>query len=134
MIERTNVWGTLTKILRFSMWAMRNIHVAPFPLPEVIEAGVRLAEVGLRLGVAGASLRERRAGLGQRGARLAELLVELGRVDLGQHLAGRDGSADIDVALADVAVGAGVDRGLLDRLDVARQHEIDRPVRPPRRP
>ncbi len=38
VIERTNVWGTLTKILRFSTWAMRNIHGAPFPLPEVIKA------------------------------------------------------------------------------------------------
>src|SRR5207245_1823974 len=32
------------------------------------------------------------------------------------------------VALADVAAGTRVDRRLLDRLDVARQHEVDRPI------
>src|SRR5436309_607092 len=196
-IERTKVWGTLTKTRRSSTWASRNIHVAPLPLPDVIRAprsmpravmipakgastrwkdwsatsrctlaslaatlaraalelaeavggapgealvrlrllepGARLVQVRLRLREARAGLRETRARLGEGGACLAQLLVELRRVDLGEHLAGRDAVADVDDALADVAVGAGVDRGLLDRLDVARQHEVDRPVRPPRR-
>ena len=100
---------------------------------RLLEASARLVQVRLRLREARARLRETRARLRQRRASLAELLIELGRVDLGQRLAGRDAIADVGVAFADVAVGASVDRGFLDRLDVARQHEVDQPVRASRR-
>ena len=95
---------------------------------RLIEARAGLVQSRLRLDEARPSLRQARARLGERRAGLAELLVQLGRVNLGQDLARRHAIADVDVALADVAAGAGVNRRLLDRLDVARQHEVDRPV------
>ena len=94
---------------------------------RLLEAGARLLQSGLRLREVGLSLRQARARLGERRARLAQFLVELRRVDLGQHLAGRDAIPDVDEALADVAARARVHRRLLDRLDVARQQEIARP-------
>src|SRR5206468_6938739 len=56
---------------------------------RLLEPGARLVQVRLRLREARAGLRETRARLGEGGACLAQLLVELRRVDLGEHLAGR---------------------------------------------
>ena len=65
-------------------------------------------------------------GLGarQRGPGLSELLVEIGRVDRGQHLAGLHGGADILVPALQIAVDARIDRGLGIGLDIAGQYEF----------
>ncbi len=50
-------------------------------------------------------------GGGQVGAGLQHLLVEVGRVDVGQHLAGLHLGADVDVPALQIAADPGVDRG-----------------------
>ena len=53
------------------------------------------------------------------GLGLANLLVEFGRFDFGQRLAGADAIADIHHAALDVAVGARQNGSFGNRLDVA---------------
>ena len=58
------------------------------------------------------------------GVGLQDLLIEFRGLDFGHDLAGFHAIADIDVALANVAGGAGQDGGLGDCLNVARKHEL----------
>src|SRR6185312_8105676 len=60
---------------------------------------------------------------GELRARLADLRVELRRVDLGEQLAFLDLVADVDEPAADVAARARIQLGLLERLDRAGQLE-----------
>jgi hypothetical protein len=57
------------------------------------------------------------------GARLRELLVELGRVELRQQLPGGDAAADVDREAPHIARAAGVQARLRRRGDGGRQHE-----------
>ena len=50
-------------------------------------------------------LLQRGFGLLERGLGLRDLMIELGRRDLGQKLACLDAVADIDIALVDIAAG-----------------------------
>jgi len=66
---------------------------------------------GQRLPALGADLRELGIGLGdaQGGARLHELLIEIGRVDFGEHVAGLHLAADVVLPAFQVARDARVD-------------------------
>jgi hypothetical protein len=66
-----------------------------------------------------------RVGGRQRRARGDELLIDVRRIDLGQQLSGADMVADVDVPVAQITVGPGVDRSLRPGFEPARQH--DRP-------
>ena len=60
----------------------------------------------------------------QLGARLIQLLVDFGRLDLGEEIALADMLADIEVPFFKVAVGARVDGCIGKRLHVAGKREI----------
>jgi hypothetical protein len=60
----------------------------------------------------------------QLGTRLVQLLVDLGRFDLGQKVALVHVRADVEVPLLQVAVGARVDGRIGKRLYVAGKREI----------
>ena len=64
-------------------------------------------------------------GAGQRRLGLQELLVEVGRLDLGQQLAGLHVRADIDMPGLEVAADAGIDRRAGIGLEPARQVKRD---------
>ena len=58
------------------------------------------------------------------GVGLQDLLIEFRGFDFGHHLSGLHAVADIDVALADVAGGAGQDRGFGDGLNISGKDEL----------
>ena len=60
---------------------------------------------------------------GQIGPGLGQLLVEFGRVDVGQHLARLHLGADVLVPGLEIAADPGVDLGVVEGLDVAGQHQ-----------
>ena len=60
----------------------------------------------------------------QVGARLEQLLIDLGRVDLGEHLPGLHLRSDVGVARLQVAGGPREDRGVGEGLDVAGQRDF----------
>ena len=64
----------------------------------------------------------------QVGAGLPQLLVQLGRLDLGEELPLLDARADVDVQLLEVAAGPRVDRRVGEGPRVAGQHELVRGV------
>src|SRR5207249_3499169 len=61
---------------------------------------------------------------GQRGLGLIQLLIELWGVDLRKDLPGHNPIPDVHETALEVAVGPGVDRSFLDRLDGARKREL----------
>jgi hypothetical protein len=72
------------------------------------------------------ALRELAVGLAreQIGLGLVELVVDVGRVELGQELALLHRRADIGVPALHIAAGAGIDRRLEIRLHIAGQHHL----------
>ncbi len=70
--------------------------------------------------------REIRLRLVERGARLADLLVELRRLDFGEHVARLHRGADVGDDAFHVAIHARVERRLLRCLDAAREDELGR--------
>ena len=79
------------------------------PLPAHV-GGARQLVVGLR-----------RAEVG---LRLVQLLIDLGSLDVGQELALFHAGPDVGVPDLQVAVGACVDRGLVEGLYIAGQHQL----------
>jgi hypothetical protein len=87
-----------------------------------VHVGLGLIDHGFRLEESGLQLPRLRLGLGQ-------LLVEVGGGDPHQDVALADAAADVDPALGDVARGAGVEGRLGEGIGLARQGDLDRPVR-----
>jgi hypothetical protein len=58
------------------------------------------------------------------GPGLGQLLVDLGRVDLGQEFSGLHVAADVVGPAHQVAAGAGVDRRILERQQRSGQHQV----------
>jgi len=63
-------------------------------------------------------------GRGQIGARLLELVVDLGGLDLGQELPGFDSCTDVHQPALEIAVGARIDRRVDVGLDAAWQDQL----------
>ncbi len=86
---------------------------------------LRRDEVGgdQRLAPVQGCFRQPGAGLlaGEVGAGLQELLVEVGRLDLGDHLACLDAGAHVDAPAFEIAGDAREDRGAVIGLEAARQ-------------
>ena len=80
--------------------------------------------VGAALLQRGFGLLHAALGLIDGGVCLQDLLIEFRRFDLGHHLAGLHAIADIDVAFADVAGGAGQHGRFGDRLNISGKHEL----------
>ncbi len=66
----------------------------------------------------------------QIGAGLRELLIDFGRVDLGQQIALLHTGADIEIPALQVSVRARVNRRFNIRLDICRQEPIRRTAPP----
>ncbi len=58
------------------------------------------------------------------GARLLQLLIHFGRIDLHQQLTLGDAGSQVRCPAPDEAAGAGEDRGVGEGLDVALQHDL----------
>ncbi len=71
--------------------------------PGNIERGSRAIEIGLGL---------------------LKLLIQLRRFDFRQQLSLLDACADVDMPRFEVTVGAGMDRGICERLRIAGQHDF----------
>jgi hypothetical protein len=73
---------------------------------------------------AGAALGQARVRRRRRGAGLRELLIEVRRVDLGQHLTALHPVADVHQPALEIPVHPRVDGRLLDGLDAPGQREV----------
>src|SRR5205085_10076994 len=126
----------------------RGDAVEPLHLPRPLDVGVGRGEVRLRLRVGAALLvqlllrdglalpqrlpalegarreRQARGRLLTGGDRLRELLVDLGRLDVGEELALLHAAADVAVPLLEIAAGARRDRRLHIALQRAGQHYL----------
>ena len=112
----TSCWATRFRSRRARQRA-RLVRAYSVVARIVLERGARLLQPGAGLGQA----RLRRGG---GGAGLRELLVEVRRVDLGQHLAALHPIADVHQPPLEVAVDPRVDGRFLDRLDAPGQGEV----------
>ena len=98
-------------------------HALIGQLVEPVEGDVRQVLIAARLLQAGFGLLHRRVGLLHSSLRLQDLLIELGRFDFRQYLAGGDAVANIGDALLHIAAGAGEHGRLGDGLNVTRKNQ-----------
>ena len=86
--------------------------------------GPRLSDSGSKPSYIGQGLTDRCLRLGRVRTGLGHLLVHVGRLNLGKHLALLNSGPDIDEQLGDIAAGSRLDRGFANRLETAGQNKI----------